>query len=264
MNCPSHMTHGSWRHPASRASEYNDLAYWTELAKLCERGRFDALFFADVAGLYNPWKGTDDFFIENAIQIPISDPVPLIAALGAVTENIGFVVTGSVLQYQPFTWARLASTIDHHTKGRFGWNIVTSFLPNAAQNVGHEGLLSHDERYAWAEEYAEVCYKLWEGSWEDGAVLRDAGRGIYTDPSKVHRIHHSGPRYSVMGPHLVEPSPQRTPVLFQAGASPQGRDFAAKHAEGIFTMSQSPEHVASVIADIRQRAAAHGRDPQHL
>lgn len=264
MNCPSHMTHGTWRHPASRASSYNDLGYWTELAHLCERGRFDAMFFADVAGLYEPWQGSDDFWIENAIQIPISDPMPLVSALGAVTEHLGFAVTGSVLQYQPFTWARAASTIDHLSNGRFGWNIVTSFLPNAAQNVGHEGLLSHEERYAWADEYLEVCLKLWEASWDEGAVLMDRERNVYTDPRKVHRIHHKGDRYSVMGPHLVEPSPQRTPVLFQAGTSPQGRDFAARNAEGIFTMSQSPEHVATVVADITKRAQAYGRSSDDL
>jgi FMN-dependent oxidoreductase (nitrilotriacetate monooxygenase family) len=264
MNCPSHMTHGTWRHPASRASSYNDLKYWTELAQLCERGMFDAMFFADVAGIYEPWKGSDDFWIENAIQIPISDPIPLVSALSAVTENLGFAVTGSVLQYQPFTWARMASTIDHLSNGRFGWNIVTSFLPNATQNVGYEGLLSHAERYAWADEYLEVCLKLWEASWDDGAVLRDVKRGIYSDPTKVHRIHHKGERYSVMGPHLVEPSPQRTPVLFQAGTSPQGRDFAARQAEGIFTMSQSPQHVATVVDDITKRAQAHGRASDDL
>jgi len=264
MNCPSHMTHGTWRHPASRSYQYNDIAYWTDLAKLCERGMFDAMFFADVAGSYGSWKGSEGFYVENAIQIPISDPVALVSALGSVTENIGLVVTGSVLQYHPFTWARMASTIDHHTRGRFGWNIVTSFLPGAARNVGHEGLLSHDERYAWAQEFLDVGFKLWEGSWEDGAVVRDVERGFYTDPNKVHKINHEGARYKVSGPHLVEPSPQRTPVLFQAGTSDQGRDFAARQAEGIFTMSQSPEHAATVVADLKKRAVGYGRDPERL
>ena len=264
MNTPSHMTHGTWRHPASQAWRHNDLDYWVELAQMCERAGFDSLFFADVAGLYDQFEGSGEFFVENGIQIPISDPVPLISALTAVTEHLGFVATGSVLQYQPFTWARTASTIDHLSKGRFGWNIVTSYLPNAAQNAGYEGLLDHDERYAWAQEYLDVCCKLWEGSWEDDAIVRDVRTGRFTDPAKVHRIHHRGTRYQVPGPHLVSPSPQRTPVLFQAGTSPQGRDFAARQAEGIFTMSQSPQHVATVVEDLRQRAASYGRDPDRL
>ena len=160
----------------------------------------------------------------------------------------------------PYLLARKFSTLDHLTGGRIGWNIVTSLLDSAARNIiGRDRQIPHDERYAMAQEFVEVTYKLWEGSWEPGAVVRDRQGGVYTDPAKVHDIGHDGRYFSVPGAHLVEPSPQRTPVLFQAGTSPAGREFAARNAELVFASDPRPEVLRGNIDDIRRRAVAHGR-----
>jgi FMN-dependent oxidoreductase (nitrilotriacetate monooxygenase family) len=155
------------------------------------------------------------------------------------------------------------STLDHLTNGRIAWNIVTSHLPNAASNLGLDELPAHDARYDQADEYLDVTYKLWEGSWEDDAVVIDRQRGVYADPAKVHPIDHHGDHYDVAGPHLSEPSPQRTPFLFQAGSSDRGREFAAKHAEGVFIVT-SRRNLSKLTGDVRSRAAAYGRRPDDI
>lgn len=260
----SHIYHGLWRHPQSRQRAFNDLQTWIELAQLLERGRFDALFLADVIGTDSIYKGNWDIYLNEAVQIPINDPSVLAAALIGATEHLGLAVTSSILQDHPFNFARRMSTFDHLSKGRIGWNIVTSVSNNASQNFGLPAITAHDERYRWAEEYVDVAYKLWEGSWEDDAVVDDPEANVYADPRKVHRIHHEGARYRVAGPHLVAPSPQRTPVLYQAGASRSGRDFAAAHAEGTFIMAGSPDGARILTRDVRRRMAALGRQPDDL
>jgi FMN-dependent oxidoreductase (nitrilotriacetate monooxygenase family) len=259
MDTPSHIFHGTWRHPQSRSLDYNDLDLWVELAQLAERGKMDGIFIADVFGMYESFGGTTDGIIKNAVQFPISDPGVIISAMAHATKHLGLIYTNSVLQQHPFVFACAISTLDHLTKGRVGWNIVTSASKHGSRCMGLETITDHDERYRWAEEYAEVTYKLWEGSWEDGAVIRDVERGIYADPCKVHKINHVGKRYSVEGPHLVEPSPQRTPVLFQAGASSAGEAFAARHTEGAFIISGSPQAAGAKIKSIRAYAEAAGR-----
>jgi FMN-dependent oxidoreductase (nitrilotriacetate monooxygenase family) len=169
-----------------------------------------------------------------------------------------------VLQEHPFIFAKKLSTLDHLTKGRVAWNIVTSYLESTGRNLGLDGLPDHDERYAIAEEYLEVVYKLLEGSWEDDAVIKDRRTGVYADPSKVHDINHAGKYYKVPGCHLCEPSPQRTPVLYQAGASPRGQAFAAQHAECVFMLGPSPQVVGQYVRAVRTSAAADGRDPETL
>jgi FMN-dependent oxidoreductase (nitrilotriacetate monooxygenase family) len=156
------------------------------------------------------------------------------------------------------------STLDHLTDGRIGWNIVTGYLASAAKGSGEDKLTGHDTRYDIADEYMDVVYKLWEGSWEDGALLRDRERGIFTDPGKVHRIVHRGENFTVDAIHLAEPSPQRTPVLYQAGSSPKGRDFAARHAECVFVSGPSQKVIAPRVADIRRLAAGYGRNPEEI
>ena len=264
MNVVSHIYHGLWRHPDTKQTEFNDLGTWIELAKLLEAGKFDALFLADVIGVDPAYRGSWDTYVKEAVQIPANDSAALAAALIGVTENLGLVFTSSILSEHPFSFARRLSTLDHLSHGRIGWNIVTSVSHNAAQNFGFERIVAHDERYAWAEEYMEVVYKLWEGSWDDDAVIADKRAGIYADPSKVHRIYHRGRRYQVLGPHLTAPSPQRTPVLCQAGSSRAGRTFAARHAEGTFIISPSPEGARAAIAETRRLARETGRDPSDL
>jgi len=169
-----------------------------------------------------------------------------------------------VLQNHPFAFARTVSTLDHLTKGRLAWNIVTSYLESGARNFGRAALPEHDDRYAIADEYLDICYRLWESSWEDGAVVKDRRRGIYTDPSKVHSIDVDGKHFQVHGVHLAEPSPQRTPVLYQAGSSPRGRQFAAQHAECVFVLGPNPKVVGQYVADTREKASALGRTPEDL
>ncbi len=266
MNCVSHIQQGLWVRDDTRQLEYTQLDPWVELAQILEKGYFDALFLADVVGVYDTYRGGPETSIVEGMQIPVNDPALLIPAMAYATEHLGFAFTSSVLQTHPFTFARQVSTLDHLTRGRVAWNIVTSYLSNAGASLGLGGLPVHDERYNRADEYLEVTYKLWEGSWEDDAVLRDTQRGMYADPAKIHPIHHVGTYYDVAGPHLSEPSPQRTPLLFQAGSSTRGRTFAAKHAECVFIVAsrQSLRGTASVIDDIRSQAQRLGRRPDDI
>ncbi|MDA0183040.1 LLM class flavin-dependent oxidoreductase [Solirubrobacter phytolaccae] len=264
MNVVSHIVQGQWTRPDTRQRDYTSLEPWVELAKLLEKGRFDAIFFADVIGAYDVYNGNRDAAVRRAVQFPVNDPSALIPALGLVTEHLGLAFTLSILQEHPFSFARRASTLDHYTRGRVGWNIVTSYLENAANNLGYRGLPLHDTRYDRGDEYLDVVYKLWEGSWEDDAVLADTERGVYADPAKVHEIDHRGEYYDVAGPHLSEPSPQRTPVLFQAGSSERGREFAARHAEATFISARNIRGARANVDDLHRRLVLAGRRPDDL
>ena len=261
MTCVGHQSPGCWSHPLDQSHRYKDLSYWTELAQILERGHFDTLFLADVLGTYDVYQGSRTAAVRQAAQVPVNDPVPSIAAMAAVTKRLGFAVTISLTYEQPYSFARRMSTLDHLTNGRVAWNIVTSYLQSAAVNLGLSTQISHDERYNLAEEFMEVCYKLWEGSWEDDAVVRDRRSRVFTHPDRIHDINHSGKYYKVPGVHLCEPSPQRTPVLFQAGASSKGQRFAARHAEGMFVIGLNPKGLRRLVDGIRQQAADEGRDP---
>lgn len=259
MNCVGHQSPGLWAHPRDRSWQYKDLAYWQDLARTLERGIFDGIFIADVVGYYDVYKGSNWHALHQAAQIPVNDPLQLAAPIALATEHLGIGITASTSFEPPYTFARRLSTADHHTKGRIGWNIVTSYLESGAKNVGEGGLKRHDNRYEVAAEYVEVLYKLFEGSWEDGAVLRDRERRIFTDPAKVHEIGHRGKHFTVPGYHLSEPSPQRTPVLYQAGASGPGKAFAAGHAECVFVGAPAKSLLKAYVADVRARAEAAGR-----
>ncbi len=264
MNCVVHQSPGLWTRSDDRMCNYTDLTTWVELAKLLERGRFDALFLADVVGIYDVYGGNRVAALTQATQTPANDPALLIPAMAYATEHLGFAFTSSILQYHPFIFARLVSTLDHLTKGRVAWNIVTSYLESGGRSLGQPGLLPHDERYDAAEDYIELCYKLWEGSWQDDAVVRDRERGIYADPDKVRDIHHNGKYFSSHGCHMSEPSPQRTPVLYQAGGSPRGREFAARHAECVFVAGLNPAKVGASIRETRELARRSGRNPEDI
>ena len=264
MNCVVHQSPGLWVRPDDHSVDYKDLSTWVNLAKLLERGKFDAMFLADVVGTYDVFKGNREAAVRSAAQTPVNDPMLLIPTMAHATEHLGFGFTSSILQYHPFTFARLVSTLDHLTKGRVAWNIVTSYLESAGRSYGQVGLPDHDERYAMAEDYCEACYKLWEGSWSDDAVLKDRARGIYADPAKVRDVNHDGKYYHVHGCHLTEPSPQRTPVLFQAGSSPRGRAFAAEHAECVFFIGSQPRINGEYIASVRKLARDFGRNPDEI
>ena len=260
MNCVAHQTSGLWKHPQDRADQYNTIEYWTELAKLLERGKFDGIFIADVLGTYDVYGGNNEAAIRNGAQVPVNDPLLVIPPMAYVTEHLGFGVTAGTAYEHPYPFARRMSTLDHLTKGRIGWNVVTGYLPSAARNMGAEDQMEHDDRYDYADEYLEVLYKLWEGSWEDDAVVKDVENGVFTDPAKVHEIGHKGKHFSVPGIHIAEPSPQRTPVIYQAGASSRGVKFAAENAEAIFIAGPTKDVVANTVKKIRDALEAAGRD----
>ncbi len=261
MNTAVHLSPGLWRHPDDRSWQYKDLSYWTELAALLERGNFDGLFIADVLGIYDVYGGNRDSAIREATQVPVNDPMMLTSAMAHVTETLGFGITASISFEHPYPFARRMSTLDHLTEGRVGWNVVTSYLDSGARNLGQVAQMNHSNRYDVADEYLEVCYKLWEGSWEDDAVIRDVESGVFTDPAKVHAIEHDGEYFRVPGIHLSEPSPQRSPLIFQAGASSRGQQFAAENAEAIFVLSPTRPQLADTVSGIRQKLVEAGRGP---
>jgi len=259
MNTVGHQSPGLWTHPRDRSIDYRRLQGWVDLARTLERGKFDGLFLADVLGVYDVFGGSPRAALHHAVQVPVNDPLLLVPAMALVTEHLGFGVTCTLSYEPPYPFARRMSTLDHLTEGRIGWNIVTGYLDSAAKGMGLGGQQGHDRRYDAAEDYMQVVYRLWEGSWEDGAVIADRARRVYADPDGVHRVRHQGEFYAVDAIHLAEPSPQRTPVLYQAGASGRGRRFAAEHAECVFINGPSQKVVAPYVADIRRRAEAAGR-----
>ncbi|PWB98292.1 LLM class flavin-dependent oxidoreductase [Homoserinimonas hongtaonis] len=260
----SHHDQGMWAWPGSRQLEYNDINYWVDIAQLLERGHFDTLFFADVLAPYEAFSNSREMAVKSGMQFPINDPGELIPALAYATKELGFVLTQNILQEPPYTFARKMSTLDHLTRGRIAWNIVTTFLPGAGRNLGLGGLPEHEDRYARAEDFIDVVYKLWEASWEDDAVLRNKATQQYSDPAKIHEINHVGPFYDVVGPHLSEPSPQRTPFLVQAGVSPRGRAYAGRNAEALFINSLTPADAAPIVNDVRKAAEAAGRSRDNV
>jgi len=259
MNTVGHQSPGLWTHPRDQSHRYTDPAYWQDLARLLERGRFDGVFLADVLGVYDVFAGSAEAALKHGVQLPLGDPLALVPLMAAVTEHLGFGVTCALTYEHPYSFARRISTLDHLTRGRVGWNIVTGYLDSAARNLGLEAQIGHDERYELADEYLEVVYKLWEQSWEEGAVLRDKAGKVFTDPAKVHEIRHRGAHYRVPGIHLSEPSPQRTPVLYQAGTSSRGKAFAGRHAECVFVSGPSQPVLRGYVDGIRAAAVAAGR-----
>ncbi|KAJ6166967.1 Nitrilotriacetate monooxygenase component A/pristinamycin IIA synthase subunit A [Penicillium chermesinum] len=262
MQSPSHLNPGLFRNPGDKGAEYKNLKTWIALAQKLEAAKFHAIFFADVLGGYDP-----------ALNSPINDPLYSIPAMAAATESIGFGVTASTTYDAPYALARRFSTVDHLSNGRVGWNIVTSYLDSAARNFGLDTQIEHDERYRIADEYLDVTYKLWEASWRDDAVTwrqEDAGPDgakegqTYANPRAVRQINHKGKYFQVPGPHLCEPSPQRTPFILQAGTSAAGKAFAARHAEAVFLHAQKPELVRPSVDSIRQQAKGFGRNPQDI
>jgi long-chain alkane monooxygenase len=259
MMVPVHQSPGLWRHPDSGARRYQSLGYWTDLARALEAGGFHGIFFADIPGQYDVYGGNADAAVRGGVQYPLLDPMLAVSAMAAATERIGFGVTASVTYELPYLLARKFSTLDHLTGGRVGWNIVTSYQESAARNLGLAGQIPHDARYDRADEFMDVLYKLWEGSIEDGAVVADAEANVYVDPAKVHGIAHEGEHFSVPGPALAAPSPQRTPLLFQAGASARGQQFAVDHAEAIFFSGSNPAMVRRWVDGVRSQLLERGR-----
>ncbi|MEB7540325.1 LLM class flavin-dependent oxidoreductase [Pantoea anthophila] len=264
MNCVGHIHHGMWTHPQDHSTEFNSLSYWTDLARLLERGLFDGLFIADILGVYDVYQQGIGLTASESIQLPVNDPLMLVSAMAGVTQHLGFAVTANLSYEAPFTFARRLSTLDHLTQGRIGWNIVTGYLDSAARAMGNKQLLAHDQRYAQADEFLDVSYQLWEGSWQEDALVVDRQRRLYADASKIHPIRHQGEFYQVEGYHLSSPSPQRTPLLFQAGTSARGIQFAARHAECTFVNAATPAAMRQQTQRLREAATAAGRRAEDL
>lgn len=265
LNSPMCHSVSSWTHPRDRAGySWSEPEVWQDIARTLERGKFDCLFLADVMAPFGKYKNRTDEAVRYAIQFPAHDPFTLIPAMSVVTQHLGFAATASTTYNDPYSLARLLSSMDHVTKGRIGWNIVTSIQTNEARNYGQQEMPPHDERYARAHEFLEVCNKLWT-SWEPDAVIMDKAAKIFTDPSKVKPINHKGQFFDVAGPLCCAPSPQGRPVIIQAGASSQGRDYAAQHAEYVFGIQLNAAGMRAFSDDVRKRAVEQfGRDPNHI
>lgn len=260
---PSYHSLAMWRHPQTAAAGYDwrRPQLYEHIARTCERGLFDMVFFADLNYISDTYRGSLEPALRYAAQAPEHDPLPLIAWLGAVTQRIGLAATFSTEHQHPFYAARMWATLDHLTAGRAGWNVVTSLNHNQAANYGAERAPA-EARYERAQEYIEVCRKLWD-SWDEDAVVMDRANAVFADAAKVRRIEHSGRYFRSRGPLNVVRSPQNGPVILQAGTSPQGRDFAARHAEAIFAIQPRAADAAAYYADVKGRMAELGRDPDH-
>ncbi|MBM3643725.1 MAG: LLM class flavin-dependent oxidoreductase [Alphaproteobacteria bacterium] len=250
-----------WRHPqtAERGFAWTEPAFWQHIARTCERGLFDMVFFADLNYISDTYTGSMDPALRHAAQAPEHDPIPLLSYMAAATKKIGVAATYSVSHQQPFHAARLWATLDHLTHGRAGWNVVTSLNHNQAANHG-EAMRPTDERYDRADEFFEVCRKLW-ASWQPGAVRADRASGTFVDPAKVRRIEHEGRFFRSRGPLNVVPSPWGGPAILQAGTSPKGRAFAGRHADAIFAIQPNLAGARAYRDDIRKAAAEAGRAP---
>jgi FMN-dependent oxidoreductase (nitrilotriacetate monooxygenase family) len=233
------------------------------MAQALERACFDYVIYEDKLLVPEAHRGSTETTLRFAHQVPKHDPVPLATMVAAMTSRIGVVPTMSTLAWPPFMLARAAATIDHISGGRFGWNIVTSGEDLAAQNFGMDELPPRNTRYAMADEYMEVVNRLFD-SWEPDAVVKDRARGVYADHAKVHPINFDGEFFKVRGPLNTAPSPQGRPTYVQAGGSPRGRDFAAKHADSIIATANEIAGMKEFRDDVRQRAVKIGRDPDEI
>jgi FMN-dependent oxidoreductase (nitrilotriacetate monooxygenase family) len=259
---PTYHSLAMWRHPltARRGFDWRRPELYQHIARTCERGLFDMVFFADLNYISDTYKGSLAPSLEYAAQSPEHDPIPLLSYMAAVTSRIGVAATFSTSNQHPFYAARMWATIDHLTGGRAGWNVVTSINHNQQANYGAEREPT-DLRYDKAHEYLEVCRKLWE-SWDEDALVMDRAAPMMADPAKVRRIEHRGRFFSSRGPLNVVRSPQSGPAILQAGTSPKGRDFAARYSDAIFAIQPRPEDAKRYFEDIKGRMAELGRDPE--
>jgi FMN-dependent oxidoreductase (nitrilotriacetate monooxygenase family) len=243
-----------WRHPDAQVDASTSFSFYKKQAQLAERGKFDYVFVADSVSI-NPRSSPH--------YLNRFEPLTILSAVAAVTEHIGLVGTATVSYTEPFNLARQLASLDHISGGRAGWNIVTSWLEGSAANFGKEEHLAHDVRYRLAEEYLDVTKGLWD-SWEDDALVRDKATGQFLDPDKLHELNHKGEFLSVKGPLNLSRSPQGQPVIFQAGSSEDGRNFAARSAEAIFTHQDDLAEAQKFYTDIKARAKGFGRDPDKV
>ena len=259
----TNFTAGNWDGTFSHGGSPWDGRFFVEMAQALERACFDYVIYEDKLLVPEAHRGSTETTLKYAQQVPKHDPVPLATMVAAMTSHIGVVPTMSTLAWPPFMLARVSATIDHIAGGRFGWNIVTSGEDLAAQNFGMDKLPPREVRYAMADEYMDLVNRLFD-CWEPDAVMKDRARGVYADHTKVHPVYFKGEFFRCRGPLNTAPSPQGRPTYVQAGGSPRGRDFAAKHADAIIATANGISGMRKFREDIRARAAKIGRNPDNI
>lgn len=247
-------TWNDWRHPEKDVNASTSFSYYKRQAQLAEKGKFDFLFVADSLSINE--KSSPHYL--NRVE-----PITILSALAATTSHIGLVGTLTVSYSEPFNVARQFGSLDHISDGRAGWNVVTSWLGDTAANFSKAEHPAHDVRYKIASEYLDVVQGLWD-SWEDDAHVADKESGVFVDSDKLHRLDHKGEFFQVRGPLNIKRGPQGQPVIFQAGASDDGRNFAAKRADAIFAAAPTFDDGQSYYSDVKERARGFGRDPEKL
>ena len=265
MRLGAFMVHGghhfaAWRHPRTPDATEISLGHFVEIAKIAERGLFDMVFLADSTA---PWGPSDLESLRRTSSATFFEPVTLLAALAAVTKNIGLVSTSTTTYDEPYLVARKFASLDHLSGGRAGWNLVTSQNEREAYNFGRDAHVAHARRYERASEFADVVFGLWQ-SWDEGAFVRDRRSGVYFDPEKMHFLNHRGKYFCVRGPLNVERSPQGRPIVVQAGSSEPGRALAARTADVVFTVQQDLDAARKFYADVKARAGAYHRGPKEI
>lgn len=255
----------AWQHPRSDITRFHEIDHWVEVARLLDDSGFDFLFFADSWGYPTADGVIVDAAAKYGINFPLLDPQLLIPVLAYATNRLGFVVTETTGIHHPVETARRFATLDHLTEGRLGMNVVTGAIQNVVADLfGHGEMRQHDDRYDRADEYLRLARDYLENSWDSEALVDDAESATYADAAHLHKIEHNGTYYRSAGYFSVDPSPQRTPVIFQAGTSGRGKDFAASNAECVLLQGSTLELTAANVADIRARAVESGRDPQSI
>jgi FMN-dependent oxidoreductase (nitrilotriacetate monooxygenase family) len=259
----TNFTQGDWTNPVSEGTGNWDGKFFVDMALAMERACFDYIMLEDTLMVSEAYGGDAAATLKYALQVPKHDPIPLAAMIAAATSKLGVVATMSTLAWPPFMLARVSTTLDHIAGGRFGWNIVTSGEDTAAQNFGLDELPPRETRYAMADEYVDLVCRLFD-SWDPDAVVKDRATGTYADHTKVHAIHFEGKFFKCRGPLNTVRAPQGRPVFVQAGGSPRGRAFAARHADSIIAVGNGIEGMKLYRDDVRRHAVAAGRDPDDI
>ncbi|MGC2522555.1 MAG: LLM class flavin-dependent oxidoreductase [Stellaceae bacterium] len=257
---PTAQLAGAWRHPEADLDDIFRPERYEHMARVLEAARFDGCFFADTLGLPDVYKGSFDTYLREGGQLSYLDPMMVLPVMARATNHLGLGATLSTTFFNPYHLARMLASLDHLSRGRACWNVVTSTMDFEARNFGLGALPAKDSRYDRADEVVEACCALWD-CWQDDALVMDKASGLFIDPAKVRYADYEGRHVRTRGPLTVPRSPQGRPVLMQAGASPRGRDFAARWAEAIFCSSGSKEDATEFYADIKTRMARFDRVP---
>ncbi|HTI03319.1 MAG TPA: LLM class flavin-dependent oxidoreductase [Acidisoma sp.] len=261
MTGPTCHHHGAWRHPESEVDNILDPTRYEHIARVLEAGKFDALFFADILGIYDIYGKSYDTMLGRGGQVCLLDPAVILPMMARVTERLGLGLTYSSTFNHPYQIARMLGTLDHLSRGRVAWNVVASTSTLEAQNFGMTEMPGRAQRYDRADEVLEACMALWN-SWEEGALVLDKKSGIFADASKVHYADYEGQWIKTRGPLTVPRSPQGHPVIMQAGSSERGRDFGARWGEIIFTLQHQKSDMQTFYKDFKGRMQKFGRAPE--